>query len=379
MPICMPMPGKHDLARLFRLNTNVASMDRRQGRQDRDGRLTLEAAGKSWTEDVDFVAICTGQFSDKNVLTHPGQEDFEASGGQVMHSSEYTDPELARGKHVVVLGGSKSATDLVVNASKNGAKSVTMVYREPVWRVPYFVGGINFKRLLYMRAQEQQFNSWGAAQQAKPFTAFKPLIWANFRGLETLLKFQLNLKKWDMVPDIPIEKDASCSLPIVTPGLFEGFESGTIRPVRGTFTAYEPGHVVLSTGEKIPCDLSVLAVGWKLGIPYLAKEYRDKLVEGRPIPGLPALGEPGSAGHGIRRLQFQLLHGAVGGDDCQLAGALCRRSARQPAERRGDAAQHRRDAGLAPKGTAGSEGLWRALFGAVSFPAFRRIAGRHGR
>lgn len=270
---------KHDLARLFRLNTNVASMDRRS-----DGkpgwRLTLEAAGKSWTEDVDFVAICTGQFSDKNVLTHPGQSDFEASGGQVMHSSEYTDPEFARGKHVVVLGGSKSATDLVVNASKNGAKSVTMVYREPVWRVPYFVGGINFKRLLYMRAQEQQFNSWGRSAAAKAvFTAFKPLIWANFRGLETLLKFQLNLKKWDMVPDIPIEKDASCSLPIVTPGLFEGFESGTIRPVRGTFTAYEPGHAVLSTGEKIPCDLSVLAVGWKLGIPYLAKEYRDKLVE----------------------------------------------------------------------------------------------------
>ena len=270
---------KHKLARLFRLNTNVVSMDRREDGQ-KGWTLTLEAADRTWTEDVDFVAICTGQFSDKNVLRHPGQDDFEAAGGQVMHSSEYTDPDLARGKHVVVLGGSKSATDLVVNASKNGARSVTMVYREPVWRVPYFVGGINFKRLLYMRAQEQQFNSWGRSAASKAlFAAFKPLIWANFRGLETLLKFQLNLKKWDMVPDIPIEQDASCSLPIVTPGLFEGFEDGSIRPVRGTFEAYEPGHVILSTGEKLPCDLSVLAVGWKLGIPYLAKTYRDKLVE----------------------------------------------------------------------------------------------------
>jgi len=269
----------HNLARLFRLNTNVTSMDRRGDGQP-GWTLTLEAAGKSWKEDVDFVAIATGQFSDKNIISHPGQEAFEAAGGGVMHSSQYSDPALARDKNVVVLGGSKSATDLVVNAARNGAKSVTMVYREAVWRVPYFVGGINFKRLLYMRAQEQQFNGWGGSAFGKAvYTVCKPLIWANFRGLETLLKLQLKLKKWDMVPNTPIEKDASCSLPIVTPGLFEGFENGTIRPVRGTFETYEPGHVVLSTGDKIRCDLAVLAVGWKLGIPYLAEEQRKKLIE----------------------------------------------------------------------------------------------------
>ncbi|MES0882401.1 flavin-containing monooxygenase [Roseibium sp. SCP14] len=271
--------AKHKLARLFQLNTNVVSMDRRQ-----DGNpgwtLTLEAAGKSWTQDFDFVAICTGQFSDKNIISHPGQDEFEAAGGAVMHSSEYTDSATAKGKNIVVLGGSKSATDIVVNAAKNGARSVTLVYREPVWRVPYFVGGINFKRLLYMRAQEQQFNGWNPSPLAKiAQTVFKPLIWANFRGLEALLKFQLKLKKWDMVPDVPIEKDASCSLPIVTPGLFEGFEGGSIKPIRGTIDHYEDGHAVLTTGDRIPCDLSILAVGWKLGVPYLAKEYLEKLIE----------------------------------------------------------------------------------------------------
>ncbi|WP_420333272.1 flavin-containing monooxygenase [Roseibium sp.] len=271
--------NKHKLARLYQLNTSVRSMDRRK-----DGEpgwtLTLEAGGSVRTQDFDFVAVCTGQFSDKNIITHPGQDNFVASGRKVMHSSEYTDPEAAKGKHVVVLGGSKSATDIAVNAAANGARSVTLVYREPVWRVPYFVGGINFKRLLYMRAQEQQFNSWGRSPLGKAlFAAFKPLIWANFRGLETLLKLQLGLKKWDMVPDAPIEKEASCSLPIVTPGLFEGFADGSIKPVRGTFERYEEGNVVLTNGDKVPCDLSVLAVGWKLGVPYLAQEFQDKLIE----------------------------------------------------------------------------------------------------
>ncbi len=270
---------KHDLKDNFRLNTNVRSMDRRADGQP-GWTLTLEAGEETTAEDFDFVAVCTGQFSDKNIITHPGQDDFVAAGGQVMHSSEYTDPGVVRGKRVVVLGGSKSATDIAVNAANNGAEAVTLVYREPVWRVPYFVGGINFKRLLYMRAQEQQFNSWGRNWAQRTVAAvFKPIVWANFRGLETMLKLQLGLKKWDMVPDVPIEKDVSCSIPIVTPGLFEAFKDGSVKPIRGTFERYEGGEVVLTNGDKVGCDLAILGVGWKLGVPYLSRDYLDKLIE----------------------------------------------------------------------------------------------------
>jgi len=271
--------AKHNITRLFRLNTDIKSMDRRA-----DGSpgwtLTIEEAGRTRSQDFDFVVVCTGQFSDKNIITHPGQEDFVAGGGKVMHSSEYTDPSMVRDKRVVVLGGSKSATDIAVNAAESGAKQVTLVYRENVWRIPYFVGGINFKHLLYMRAQEMQFNSWGRGPLSKIVAAItKPVVWANFRGLETLLKLQLGLKKWNMVPDIPIEKEASCSLPIVTPGLFESFKSGKVKPIQGTFERYEKDEVVLTTGDRVGCDVSILAVGWKLGVPYLPQEFQEKLIE----------------------------------------------------------------------------------------------------
>lgn len=270
---------KHKLGRLFQLNTNVVTMDRRKD-GGKGWTLTLEAAGDTWQEDFDFVSVCTGQFSDKNIITHPGQDDFVAQGGQVMHSSEYTDPKICEGKHVVVLGGSKSATDIAVNAVKNGAASVKLVYLENVWRIPYFVGGINFKRLLYMRAQEQQFNSWGKGPLKKLVSAiFAPLVWANFRGLETLLKLQLGLKKHNMVPNVPIEKDVSCSVPIVTPGLFECLNKGQIKPIIGTIDSYEGGTVKFSTREKSRCDVAILAVGWKLGVPYLPQEYQEKLIE----------------------------------------------------------------------------------------------------
>lgn len=270
---------KHDLEDLFSKNTTIRSMTRRS--DGRDGwTLLIEDGNGERSENFDFVAVCTGQFSEKNVLTHPGQEGFEEAGGQVMHSSDYTDPSMVKGKRVVVLGFSKSATDIAVNAVKSGAADVTIVYREPVWRVPYFVGGINFKHLLYMRAQEIQFNGWGGSPLGKlAYTLFKPMIWANFRGLETLLKLQLGLARHNMVPKIPIEKDVSCSIPIVTPGFFEGLKDGTIRPVQGTIERYEPGGPVLTNGETVKADMVVLAVGWKLGVPFLDKAYRDRLIE----------------------------------------------------------------------------------------------------
>ncbi len=270
---------KHGLGEHFSLKTNVIAMTRRT-----DGKsgwtLVLEDDSGERSEDFDFVAVATGQFSEKNIISHEGQEAFIAGGGQVMHSSEYTDPAQASGKRVVVLGGSKSATDIAVNAVNNGATSVHLVYRENVWRVPYFVGGINFKHLLYMRAQEDQFNGWDITPVGNVIrTIVKPLVWANFRGLETLLKLQLGLKKHGMVPDTPIEKEASCALPIVTPGFFEALNAGKIVPVRGSFDYYEGDEIVMTGGERVGADVAVLAVGWKLGVPFLPEEDREKLVE----------------------------------------------------------------------------------------------------
>ena len=268
---------KHKLHRLFRLNTNVVSMTRSEAG---GWVLTIDEAGRTRQERFDFVAICTGQFSDKNIISHPGQDGFEAAGGQVMHSSEYTDPAMVKGKRVVVLGGSKSATDIAVNAADNGAASVHWVYLEPVWRVPYFVGGINFKHLLYMRAQEQQFNAWGKTALQRVIAALlKPLVWVNFRGLETLLKTQLGLRKYGLVPKTPIEKEVSCSVPIVTPGLFDALADGRIKNIQGTFDHYDAKTLHLTGGQTVEADLCILAVGWKLGVPYLDETERGRLID----------------------------------------------------------------------------------------------------
>ncbi|MCV0351332.1 MAG: NAD(P)/FAD-dependent oxidoreductase [Nitratireductor sp.] len=271
----------HGLRPLIRFNTAVSSMRRRA-----DGKpgweLDLETAdGEKVSESFDFVAICTGQFSEKNILTHPGQEKFEQAGGTVIHSSEYTDPAMVKGKNVTVLGFSKSATDIAVSAVRSGAASVTIVYLESVWRIPYFVGGlINFKRILYIRAQEKMFPGWSLSGLARfNHAVARPFVWAHWRALEALLTVQLKLNKTGLKPKEPIEGGVNCSVPIATPGFFEMVADGRIKAVQGTFQSYEPGAIRLTGGERIKADMAILAVGWKLGVPYLPAEYREKLVE----------------------------------------------------------------------------------------------------
>jgi dimethylaniline monooxygenase (N-oxide forming) len=272
---------EHSLMQRMRLNTNVLGMIRRSSGLPGWALEIRNPDGSVSHEEFDFVAICTGQFNERQTISHPGDEAFKAAGGVILHSAQYTDPAIVKGKKVVVLGGSKSATDIAVHAINAGAGEVTLVYREPVWRIPYFIGGlINFKRILYIRAQEEMFRSWGIGALSRLAHAIaKPFVWANWRGLESMLKMQLKLKKCDMVPDKPIEDGVNCSVPIATPDFFPMVADGRIKAIRGSFDRYDGKTIVMTGGERVAADVAILAIGFKLGVPFLPEDYRKKLVE----------------------------------------------------------------------------------------------------
>ena len=271
----------YGLPPLMQFNTTVTGVERRTDGKPGWSVATRDAAGHATTTDYDFVAVCTGQFNERKELHHYGEEGFKAAGGVILHSAEHTDPSRVKGKKVVVLGGSKSATDIAVHSVKAGASAVTFVYREPVWRIPYFVGGlINFKRILYIRAQEEMFPGWGLSALSRIKHAIaKPLVWAHWRGLESLLKMQLKLHKCDMVPEGRIEDGVNCSVPIATPDFFPMVADGRITAIRGTFDHYDGKTIVMAGGQRVEADMAILAIGFKLDVPFLPQAYRDKLVQ----------------------------------------------------------------------------------------------------
>ncbi len=263
----------------IRFRTEVLSLSRQPGT---DGWLvTLRGAdAATGTEHFDLVVVATGQFSRPRTLHLPGEGAFVAAGGTVRHSSQYGDGAGAQGRDVVVVGFSKSATDIAMDALAQGARTVSMIYRRASWKVPYFFGGVvNFKHILYCRASEAMFMPWGpsrAGRLARRLLA--PAIWANWRALEALLGVQFGLNKAGLRPEGRIEDSIHCATSIETPGFYKAVRDGRIRMVKGDLTGYAPG-CAMAGDARVAADVVVLAIGWSQDLPFLDANTQARLIE----------------------------------------------------------------------------------------------------
>ncbi len=263
----------------IRFQTEVLSVSREPGAHG--WSVTLRGADAAVeTKRFDRVVVATGQFSTPKTLKLPGNDAFVAAGGSILHSSQYVDGALARDRDVVVVGFSKSATDIAMDALAEGARSVSVIYRQATWKIPYFFGGVvNFKNVLYCRASEAMFMPWGPSRGGRlARRLMAPVIWANWRALEALLGLQFGLKKAGLRPDMRIEDSIHCATSIETPGFYKAVREGRLRVMKGNITGYEAGHVTLD-GARITADAVVLAIGWSQELPFLDADMRAKLVE----------------------------------------------------------------------------------------------------
>jgi cation diffusion facilitator CzcD-associated flavoprotein CzcO len=304
---------RFDLHRHIRLGARAVSVTQSGG----GWRVEVSDPAGTRVETFAQVVITTGQFSRPRMLELPNAALFARSGGRLMHSSSYQEPALATDKDVVILGYSKSATDVAMQALAAKARSVTMVFREPVWKLPYFFGNrVNFKNILYCRASEAMFMPWAPSRLGRiARRAAAPAIWANWRALEALLDIQFGLRRLGLRPATRIEDGIHCATSIETPGFYKAVADGRIRMVRGTLASCTEGHVVTDSGESLPADLAILAIGWRQDMPFLDVQARDRLIEPdgqhrlyRMIanPDLPGLGFVGFNSSFITTLSAEL-------------------------------------------------------------------------
>ena len=247
----------------------------------------------------DFVAVCSGTFHKPHIPEFAGQDSFLAAGGEILHSSQVKDESVLRAKHVSVLGFAKSATDIATIAADN-AKSCTLLYRKAQWKVPRFFGNkINMRYLLFSRLSEAFFDSPRKSVGQKLLHSIgRPMVWAQWRGLELLLKSQFKLKNCDMIPTHRIEDQISCSLGVAPEGFYDKVHSGAINAKRTEIAGFEGKTIVLANGETVIADVLVCGTGFRQEIPFLEKRYQDLVKNGRGYqlfrniihPQVPALG-----------------------------------------------------------------------------------------
>ncbi|SDC40568.1 flavin-containing monooxygenase [Niabella drilacis] len=257
-------------------------------------------SGNMGSHIFDFVVVCTGTFHEKFVPEFPGTDDYLAAGGAILHSSDITDSKLLQGKDVAVVGFAKSATDIATQAADTGA-SCTLLYRKAQWKVPrFFANKINLKYLLFSRFSEAFFVPYRKTGFQKILHSIgRPLVWAQWRAVELLLKKQFQLKKCGMIPEHRIEEQISCSLGIAPEGFYEKVRSRRINAIHSEIECFTTDGIVLKNGARIQPDLVVMGTGYRQSLPFLNEKYLQLISDERGQfrlhrnivnPRLPGLG-----------------------------------------------------------------------------------------
>src|SRR5260221_10326039 len=97
----------HGLKPQLRFNSAVTGMARRNSGVPGWTLDIKNPDGSVSHEEFDFVAICTGQFNERQMVSIPCEDAFTAAGGKFLYSAQHADPASPKGKSVVVVGGSK--------------------------------------------------------------------------------------------------------------------------------------------------------------------------------------------------------------------------------------------------------------------------------
>lgn len=114
------------LDRYIRFSTPVRRVDYVDATGKFRVRVKDLAADQDYTEEFDYVVVCSGHFSVPQIPYFEGIDRFP---GRVLHSHDFREAREFSGQNLLVVGSSYSAEDIALQSYKYGANSVTISYR----------------------------------------------------------------------------------------------------------------------------------------------------------------------------------------------------------------------------------------------------------
>ncbi len=182
------------------------------------------------------VVVANGHNWNPKLPSYPGLPGFT---GEVLHSADYKDPAVLRGKRVLVVGAGNTGCDLAVESAQQAAGTLHSTRRGYYYN-PKYVGGrpadqvadtllllrlpLALRRALYkltLRATVGDFTKFGLAKPDHKFYETHPIV-------NSLLVYYVGQGDITPKPDV------------------ESFDGGTVRFVDGT--SAEVDLVLLCTG-----------------------------------------------------------------------------------------------------------------------------------
>lgn len=254
------------------LETEVVSV----GRCEPGFRVKIRPADqsdKNESQIFDHVVICNGVFSNPHIPEVQGREIFK---GDIVHSSQFTNREMIRGKRVVVVGAGKSALDCAACAAEHAASS-TLVFRKPHWMIPRRFGDTRVDYILFNRFSEQIFPVYHNASKPKRIIRrfISPLIWLWRKAVDRIVARQSNIPE-NMRPEVPVISGLENNG--IGTEFYGILQNGQVDTRRAAITSFAgKNRLELDSGEQLKADLVIFATGWNQSIAFLEPELEGKI------------------------------------------------------------------------------------------------------
>jgi cation diffusion facilitator CzcD-associated flavoprotein CzcO len=230
----------------IRFRTEVVKVEPAEG----DWAVTVrDAEGREETNRYRAVLVANGHHWDPRWPEPPfaGAEDFE---GEQMHVHHYREPDVLRGKRVLVLGIGNSATDIAVEASRI-ADATFLAMRRGAYVLPKYMNGKP------------------TDEAASPLLTFLPLPAQRF-----FISRLLGITAGDMTayglpaPDHKLLE----AHPTVSAELLSRLGHGDIA-VKPNIDRFSGGRTIrFADGSEEEIDLVVYCTGYKISFPFLAED-----------------------------------------------------------------------------------------------------------
>ncbi|MCF1599869.1 flavin-containing monooxygenase [Streptomyces muensis] len=261
-----------------------------------DSRPAGDAAAEVRREEFDHVVVASGAHHHPHLPELPGRKSFH---GTVLHSNEVRAGTFT-GRRVVVVGGGKSALDLVTRAAHE-ATAATLVQRKVNWMVPerFLLGLVGYKWILFTRFGEALLPRYHDPACVRPIDRLdervkRALWWLITRDL--LLSTGLYGLPKHLRPDraLPFHLAHAGVMPR---GYVRAVRRGLIAARVSAVEAYTDRGLRLATGEEVAADVVVFATGHRKVFPFLDPSVsvhdstgRLRLYRGIVPPGADRLG-----------------------------------------------------------------------------------------
>ena len=251
---------------------------------DGDGWLLQTSAGRIRAEEA---VVATGFSSVPRLPDWPGGESFR---GELLHSSDYRNPEPFQGRDVLVVGSGNSGSEIAVDLAENGAGRVRIAIRTP----PH----IARRAALGIPAQAVGI----ALMHLPPRTA------ARISG--TLRKLTIPDLSGHGLPrpseSLGAQFARTGTIPILDVGFVDAVRARRVEVVAAV-EALDGDEVVLADGSRIRPEVVLAATGFLAGLEPLVGhlgvlDERGLPRDDEPVPGLHFLGFRPTLGGMLRKV-----------------------------------------------------------------------------